>query len=61
MSAFMLTELCPHCEWEISVRYKGFKIHTCPKCKKAIKPCSQCEVYTHEDGNCNDCPLRKKK
>ncbi len=55
-------EFCPHCAGEIELSYKGFKIHRCTQCKRALKPCSMCDAYTDSPKiaeSCDKCPLNK--
>lgn len=37
-------EECQHCESEVVIRAKGISI--CPKCKRAILPCTKCDSCT---------------
>ena len=48
-----LTELCPHCEQEVTIKAVK-KVQTCPNCKKPIKPCSMCDMNI---AKCNECPV----
>ena len=41
------TDLCPHCETEVSIPTQG--LSKCPNCQETILPCSQCTT-------CENCP-----
>ena len=60
---YMVTELCPHCNTEITMRWSveefGYKAY-CPVCRKRLMLCSECQRgegskpcdYDSESGSC---------
>lgn len=53
--AFVVTEVCPHCENEIEMRWSvdahGYKA-VCPVCGERLMLCDEC-LHAEEDGHCD--------
>ena len=58
MSLKEVTEVCPHCETEITMLWdtteRGFQAH-CPVCSKRLMLCDECQHTVCEDGEPHNC------
>lgn len=62
MSLKEVTEVCPHCETEITMLWdtaeQGFQAH-CPVCSKRLMLCDECQHTACQDGEPHDCDYDK--
>ena len=65
---YMVTELCPHCEYEFTIRWSveefGYTAY-CPVCGKLVLLCSECRkgrsLPCNYDAESDSCRFRSRK